>query len=235
MESAISARGLRKSFKLSAKQRKLERTDARVKTAVDGLSFDVAPGEIYGLLGPNGAGKTTTLRMLAALVKPDEGDALIEGVSVVDDPAGVRSLIGFLTSELKLEDVFSPDYLFDFFSELHHVDAPVRDERKRQLFARFGSDRFALYFSRSMIPFLRSGGEEAPVYLHWGIYAYRKSALDRFVSLPPGRLENCEKLEQLRALENGIRIYVLLSELESIGIDTPEDLIRAEKKLREGR
>ena len=143
MESAISARGLRKSFKLSAKQRKLERTDARVKTAVDGLSFDVAPGEIYGLLGPNGAGKTTTLRMLAALVKPDEGDALIEGVSVVDDPAGVRSLIGFLTSELKLEDVFSPDYLFDFFSELHHVDAPVRDERKRQLFARFGIDRFA--------------------------------------------------------------------------------------------
>ena len=106
MEYAISARGLRKSFKLSAKQRKLERTDARVKTAVDGLSFDVAPGEIYGLLGPNGAGKTTTLRMLAALVKPDEGDALIEGVSVVDDP-------------------------------------PVRDERKRRLFARFGIDRFA--------------------------------------------------------------------------------------------
>ena len=140
MEYAISVRGLRKSFKLSAKQRKLERTDARVKTAVDGLSFDVAPGEIYGLLGPNGAGKTTTLRMLAALVKPDEGDALIEGVSVVDDPAGVRSLIGFLTSELKLEDVFSPDYLFDFFSELHHV---VRDERKRRLFARFGIDRFA--------------------------------------------------------------------------------------------
>ena len=136
MEYAISVRGLRKSFKLSAKQRKLERTDARVKTAVDGLSFDVAPGEIYGLLGPNGAGKTTTLRMLAALVKPDEGDALIEGVSV-------RSLIGFLTSELKLEDVFSPDYLFDFFSELHHVDAPVRDERKRRLFARFGIDRFA--------------------------------------------------------------------------------------------
>ena len=61
----------------------------------------------------------------------------------MDDPAGVRSLIGFLTSELKLEDVFSPDYLFDFFSELHHVDAPVRDERKRQLFARFGIDRFA--------------------------------------------------------------------------------------------
>ena len=143
MESALSARGLRKSFKLSAKQRKLERTDARVKTAVDDLSFDVRRGEIYGLLGPNGAGKTTTLRMLAALVKPDEGDAFVEGASVVSDPTRVRSLIGFLTSELKLEDTFSPDYLFDFFSELHHVDLAVRDERKRALFERFGIDRFA--------------------------------------------------------------------------------------------
>ncbi len=99
----------------------------------------------------------------------------------------------------------------------------------------FGENRFALYFSRSMIPFHRKGGVEAPAYLHWGIYAYRKSVLDRFVSLPPGRLEECEKLEQLRALENGIRIYVVLSDLESIGIDTPEDLVRAEKKLREGK
>ncbi|MDR0931546.1 MAG: 3-deoxy-manno-octulosonate cytidylyltransferase [Victivallales bacterium] len=99
----------------------------------------------------------------------------------------------------------------------------------------FSEDSFALYFSRSMIPFLRSGGVEAPVYLHWGIYAYRKSTLDRFVALPPGKLEECEKLEQLRALENGIKIYVHLSELESIGIDTPEDLIRAEKKLLKGK
>ena len=143
METAITAKNLRKTFRLSAKQRKLERTDARVKTAVDGLSFDVSRGEIYGLLGPNGAGKTTTLRMLAALVKPDEGDALIEGHSVVSDPAAVRTVIGFLTSELKLEEAFSPDYLFDFFSELHHVDPAVRDERKQALFCRFGIDRFA--------------------------------------------------------------------------------------------
>lgn len=143
MEPALSARGLRKSFKLSAKQRKLERADVRVKTAVDGLSFDVAFGEVYGLLGPNGAGKTTTLRMLAALVKPDEGDAFVEGASVVSDPMRVRSRVGFLTSELKLEDAFSPDYLFDFFSELRNVDASSRDERKRALFARFGIDRFA--------------------------------------------------------------------------------------------
>lgn len=143
MDYAISARNLKKTFKLSAKQRKLDRTGARTKTAVDGLSFDVRRGEIYGLLGPNGAGKTTTLRMLAALVKPDEGDAFIEGVSVMDDPLKVRGLIGFLTSELKLEDTFSPDYLFNFFSELHHIDHAVRDARKRELFERFGIDRFA--------------------------------------------------------------------------------------------
>ncbi len=96
----------------------------------------------------------------------------------------------------------------------------------------FGSDNYALYFSRSVIPFLRTGGTDTPVYLHWGIYAYRRAALDKFVHLPAGRLENCEKLEQLRALENGIKIYVMTSSLQSIGVDTPEDLAEAEKKLR---
>jgi 3-deoxy-manno-octulosonate cytidylyltransferase (CMP-KDO synthetase) len=97
----------------------------------------------------------------------------------------------------------------------------------------FGADGNALYFSRSMIPFLRKGGAECGVWLHWGIYAYRKSALEKFVSLPPGRLENAEKLEQLRALENGIAIRVVTSELQSIGVDTPEDLAAAERRLRE--
>ena len=91
----------------------------------------------------------------------------------------------------------------------------------------------ALYFSRSMIPFLRTGGEDMNVYLHWGIYAYRRDVLERFVSLPAGKLENCEKLEQLRALENDITIQVLISELESVGVDTPEDLVRAEAKMME--
>lgn len=96
----------------------------------------------------------------------------------------------------------------------------------------------ALYFSRSMIPYLREGGRDMPVYLHWGIYAYRREVLEKFVKLPTGNLENCEKLEQLRALENGIPIQVLFSDLESVGVDTPEDLVRAEAKLaarQEGR
>lgn len=97
----------------------------------------------------------------------------------------------------------------------------------------FGADGNALYFSRSMIPFLRRGGEECGVWLHWGIYAYRAETLERFVTLPPGKLENAEKLEQLRALENGIAIRVVTSNLQSVGVDTPEDLAAAEERLRQ--
>ncbi len=95
---------------------------------------------------------------------------------------------------------------------------------------------FALYFSRSAIPFLRQGGEDMRLYKHWGIYAFRKDILERFVSLPESALEKCEKLEQLRAMENGIRIYVVISDFkDSIGIDTPEDLVKAKQILARHR
>ena len=97
----------------------------------------------------------------------------------------------------------------------------------------FDDNQFALYFSRSMIPYQREDDYDTQSYRHWGIYAYRRDVLERFVTLPEGRLEQCEKLEQLRALENGINIYVHLSDLESIGIDTPEDLELAEEKVRQ--
>ena len=138
----LSVDGLSKTFRLPLKQQKLEGGN-KVKLAVDNISFTANRGEIFGLLGPNGAGKTTTLRMLATLIKPDSGDAVIDGVSVVRDPSGVRGRIGFLTSELKLEDFFTPNYLFDFFSGLHGVPEDVRDSRKRALFSRFGIDKFA--------------------------------------------------------------------------------------------
>ena len=94
-----------------------------------------------------------------------------------------------------------------------------------------GANQQALYFSRSMIPFLRVGGEECGAYRHWGIYAYRRKALEKFVSLPEGKLEKCEKLEQLRALENGMKISCIVTPYSSIGIDTPEELSKAEEFL----
>ena len=143
METILIANGLRKTFTLSKKQQQLEKTNQKVKVAVDGLSFTANKGEIFGLLGPNGAGKTTTLRMLATLIRPDEGDATLDGISVVKDPDAVRSRVGFLTGELKLEDFFTPNYLFDFFSSLHGVEPTTAAGRKAELFGKFGIDRFA--------------------------------------------------------------------------------------------
>ena len=143
MEPILIAKGLRKTFTLSRKQQQIEKSAQKVKVAVDDLSFVANKGEIYGLLGPNGAGKTTTLRMLATLIRPDEGDALLDGISVVQNPDAVRSRIGFLTGELKLEDFFTPNYLFDFFADLHGVDPAVAAARKAELFSKFGIDRFA--------------------------------------------------------------------------------------------
>lgn len=143
MEEILQVQDLCKTFALSAKQQKLEKTKEKKKKAVDHLNFTAYKGEVFGLLGPNGAGKTTTLRMLASMIKPDAGDAVLDGISVVKNPEGVRGKIGFLTSELKLEEFFTPNYLFDFFSELYGVPAEERDARKKELFERFGIDRFA--------------------------------------------------------------------------------------------
>lgn len=95
----------------------------------------------------------------------------------------------------------------------------------------------ALYFSRSIIPFTR-GKEKAEwlkghtYYKHIGLYAYRANVLKEITSLPQSSLEIAESLEQLRWLENGYKIKVGISEIETIGIDTPEDLQRAEEFLQ---
>ena len=95
---------------------------------------------------------------------------------------------------------------------------------------------YAMYFSRSVIPFVR--GKESkewplsyPFLKHIGLYAYRRNVLAEVTRLPQGELEKAESLEQLRWLENGYRIQVALTDVETVGIDTPEDLARAENFL----
>jgi 3-deoxy-manno-octulosonate cytidylyltransferase (CMP-KDO synthetase) len=89
-----------------------------------------------------------------------------------------------------------------------------------------GSTLRALYFTRATAPY-----GEGPLYHHIGLYAYSRSALERFVSLPPSPLERREKLEQLRALEAGMSIHVGLVDTVPLGVDTPPDLDRARKLL----
>ncbi len=143
MKELITVKELSKTFYLSKKQQKIEKTNEKYRRAVDKLSFSAYEGEIFGLLGPNGAGKTTTLRMLATLIRPDSGDAFVDGESIASSPDAVRAKIGFLTSEVKLEEFFTPNYLFDFFASLHGVDPETARARKNDLFSRFGIDKFA--------------------------------------------------------------------------------------------
>lgn len=132
-----------KTFKISRKQQRIEKTMENYKTAVNGLSFVANEGEIYGLLGSNGAGKTTTLRIISTLIKQDKGDVIIEGLNTKTDTEKVRAKIGFLTSELKLEDFFTPNYLFDYFGKLHNIPDDVLENRKKELFEKFGIEKFA--------------------------------------------------------------------------------------------
>ena len=141
MSIVVNVKDLKKEFKISKRQRKIQQ--CRTNIALNGLSFEVNKGEIYALLGTNGAGKTTTLRILSTLLKPDDGKCYIDGVNVSEEPDKIRSKIGFLTSELKLDGFFTPNYLYNFFSDLYGVEPVVRDERKKRLFDRFGITQFA--------------------------------------------------------------------------------------------
>ena len=97
----------------------------------------------------------------------------------------------------------------------------------------FDRDFYALYFSRSPIPFQRNPNEgiQPTYYKHLGFYAYRKGFLLSFVALPEGEWERFEKLEQLRALEYGYKIKLVITEHDSIEVDTPEELLRVEEYL----
>jgi 3-deoxy-manno-octulosonate cytidylyltransferase (CMP-KDO synthetase) len=101
----------------------------------------------------------------------------------------------------------------------------------------FNAEGFALYFSRAPIPYHRDregvpqDGRDALFFKHIGIYAFRKEVLMGYSGLPPSRLEEIEKLEQLRALEAGLRIKVELTEFDTLGVDTPGDLKRVEEWL----
>ena len=121
---------------------------------------------------------------------------------LLDDPAvDIGTLTAVITRQ---EEITNPNVV-------KVVGTPLSESRLR-----------ALYFTRATAP---TG--EGPLYHHIGLYAYRRAALERFVSLPPAPLERRERLEQLRALENGMRIDVAVVDAVPLGVDTPADLERA--------
>ena len=99
-------------------------------TAVDRLSFDVQPGEIFGFLGANGAGKSTTIRMLCGLLRPTSGTATVDGVDVARDPEAVKSRIGYMSQRFSLYEQLTIDQNIQFFGGIYGLRGATFDERR---------------------------------------------------------------------------------------------------------
>jgi 3-deoxy-manno-octulosonate cytidylyltransferase (CMP-KDO synthetase) len=168
-------------------------------------------------------------------------DRIFEALNVAD-PDGRAGIIvnvqGDLPTLSPADIAAAPAPLADGAVDIATLAAEIREPRERTdpnvvkvVGSRLSPGRMrALYFTRATAP-----AGEGPLYHHVGLYAYRRAALARFVSLPPSPLEIREKLEQLRALEAGMRIDVTLIAGVPLGVDTPEDLARARALIGSGR
>jgi ABC-2 type transport system ATP-binding protein len=128
VQPALTIRGLTKSF-------------PGVR-AVDGVSFDVFPGEIFGLVGPDGAGKTTTLRMLAGVVPPDQGSAIVAGSDVVHDPEAAKHDLSYMSQRFGLYEDLTVDENIRFYGDLFGLNAKERQTRSAQLLDAAGMGEF---------------------------------------------------------------------------------------------
>jgi ABC-2 type transport system ATP-binding protein len=117
----LTARNLKKHFGETA--------------AVDGLSFEVAPGEIFGVVGPDGAGKTTALRLLISVLDADEGTAVIDGIDVAEDPDAVREQVGYMPQHFSLYRDLTVAENLHFFADMYFVPKKKRKERLAELYA----------------------------------------------------------------------------------------------------
>ena len=199
--------------------------DERIETAVKSFGGKVVMTSVNH--------KSGTDRCYEAYTKVGEGYDVIVNIQG-DEPFIQRSQLEAVkacfddetTQIATLVKPFTPENGFD---ALENVNSPkvVVDKRMN-----------ALYFSRSIIPFMRNKDKNEwlsghTYYKHIGLYAYRASVLKEITSLPQSSLELAESLEQLRWLENGYKIKVGLTNVETIGIDTPADLERAENFLKQ--
>jgi len=145
----------------------------------------------------------------------------IQGDQPLLDPRSIDELIGAFNAGSGFE---MATLAFRTFDE-NEINNP------KDVKVTFDFEGFALYFSRSPIPFHRDSKVRPMVYKHLGIYAYKKRFLEIFQSLSEGKLENLEKLEQLRAIEFGHRIKVIITKYDSPEVDFPNDIARVEKAL----
>jgi len=160
--------------------------------------------EALGKLDPGGTAKiVVNVQADLPTIAPDHIAASLDPLA--DDKVDIATLAAEITQAAERDNP----------NVVKVVGTPVEPSRLR-----------ALYFSRAAVP-----AGDGPLYHHVGLYAYRRAALERFVALPPSPLERREKLEQLRALEAGMRIDVTIIDAVPLGVDTPQDLETARAML----
>jgi sodium transport system ATP-binding protein len=139
----IEVQNISKQYSLTKKQQKELQTNASSINAVNNVSFTCSPGSVFSLLGANGAGKTTTLRMISTILKPTQGNIIVGGESVIDNPEKVRTKIGFLTGSTNLYDRLTPGEIVQYFADLHGMDKTIFEQRKDKLFTQLGIHEFS--------------------------------------------------------------------------------------------
>lgn len=131
---------LTKSF--TTVTRKGFKKETKTVNAVNEISFECKPGRIFSLLGPNGAGKTTTLRMIAGIINPTSGTAIVDNIDISQGNDEVKKRIGFLTGSTGLYERLNPDETLDFFGKLYRISPTQLSERKEYLFEKLGINDF---------------------------------------------------------------------------------------------
>jgi 3-deoxy-manno-octulosonate cytidylyltransferase (CMP-KDO synthetase) len=191
--------------------------DMRIAEVGFGIGAEIA------LTSPDHRSGTDRIAEVAIKLKKASVIFNIQGDEPLINPLLLRLLVRETKRNKKIDIItaatpLSPEAAFNE----HHVKVV------------FDSAGDALYFSRSRIPFDRAAGG-VDFYKHLGIYGFRRKALLNFVRLAPSLLEQAEQLEQLRALENGMKLRVIVSESDSMGVDTPEDAAKVERLILSGR
>ena len=169
-------------------------------------------------------------------------DRIAEAVSTLDDVEDSDVIVNIqgdqpLFEPSQIDEVAGPllkDPTIDMCTLMYLIKREEEITHPNAVKVVFDRDSFAIYFSRSTIPYVRGSDSEIPYYKHHGIYAYRKSFLVTFTRLEEGCLERLEALEQLRAIEHGYRIKVVETPYDSVEVDTPGELERVKRIINGG-
>ncbi|MGI1945403.1 8-amino-3,8-dideoxy-manno-octulosonate cytidylyltransferase KdsB [Shewanella glacialipiscicola] len=191
--------------------------DDRIKSVVEGFGGNVV------MTSPDAASGTDRINEAISLLGLKDEDLVInlQGDQPLINPTSIEQLINLFKDQPGEFEMATLGLVIDNKAEL---DDPMHVKMV------FDNNDFALYFSRARIPFGRDT-QDYPVYKHLGVYAYTRKFVQAFAALPLGRLEELEKLEQLRALEHGYKIKIAISDFDSVEVDVPDDIRKCEQRL----